>query len=95
VRALPQRILIERGGGPGGETLRAELDPANLPADVGGAISQLLGETRSPAADDEPGESAYDVVLDYGDHTERLRYDEDELSDDVRGALDAQLKQAG
>jgi len=87
--------LIERGGGPGGETLRAELDPANLPADVGGAISQLLGETRSPAADDEAVDTAYDVVLDYGDHEERLRYADNELPGAIREALDARLKSAG
>lgn len=91
MRARPQRILIERGGGPGGGTLRAEIDPANMPADVAGAISQLLDETRPPAADDEAGDTAYDVVLDYGDHDERLRYDEAELSDDVRAALDSRL----
>jgi Emfourin len=92
VRARPQRIVIERGGGPGGETLRAEIDPANMPADVAGAISQLLDETRSPASDDEPGDNAYDVVLDYGDHSERLRYDEDELPEPTREALDARLE---
>ena len=92
MRARPQRILIERGGGPGGETLRAEIDPANMPADVAGAISHLLDETHPPAGDTSPeDESTYDVVLDYGDRSERLRYDEAELADDVRAALDSRL----
>ena len=84
--------MIERGGGPGGETLRAELDPANMPADIAGAISRLLDETRTPTADDEAGDTAYDVVLDYGDHSERLRYDDEELPGDVREALNARLE---
>lgn len=95
MRALPQRILIERGGGSGGETLRAQLDPTNLPADLAGPFTRLLDETHPPAADDEPEVTAYDVVLDYGDHEERLRYDEAELPGPIREALDAQLKQAG
>ena len=81
MRARPQRIVIERGG------LRAEVDPA--------VVVTLLDETRPPIDDAAAGDSAYDVVLDYGDHEERLRYEEDELSSDVRDALDAQLKQAG
>lgn len=95
MRARPQRILIERGGGPGGETLRAELDPSSIPPDVASAISRLLDETRPPAADDEAGDTAYDVVLDYGDHRERLRYDDEELPDDIRQALDARLTLGG
>jgi hypothetical protein len=92
VRARPQRIVIERGGGPGGETLRAEIDPANMPADVAGALSRLLDETHPPADDTPPeDETTYDVVLDYGDRSERLRYDEAELADDVRAALDSRL----
>jgi hypothetical protein len=83
VRARPQRILIERGG------LRAEVDPVNL-----GVIGRLLDETRPPADDDEAGDTSYDVVLDYGDRSERLRYDEGELDDDVRAALDARLDAA-
>jgi hypothetical protein len=94
VRARPQRILIERGGGPEGETLRAEIDPANMPADLSASISRLLDELRPPAEDDEPGDTAYDIVLDYGDRLERLRYDEDELGDDIRAALDARLEPA-
>jgi hypothetical protein len=35
------------------------------------------------------------VVLDYGDHEERLRYDEEELPTHIRESLDAQLKQPG
>jgi hypothetical protein len=81
VRAQPQRIVIERGG------LRAEVDPA--------VVVALLDETRPPVDDDEALDTAYDVVLDYGDHEERLRYSDDELPGDVREALDAQLKQAG
>jgi hypothetical protein len=90
VRARPQRIVIERGG------LRAEVDPASMPQDVAGALSRLLDETR-PAEDPdaEAVEAAYDVVLDYGDHRERLRYGEDELPVDVRVALDARLKSGG
>lgn len=66
-----------------------------MPADVAGAISQLLDETHTPTEETAPeDESTYDVVLDYGDHSERLRYDEAELADDVRAALDARL-QAG
>jgi hypothetical protein len=92
VRARPQRILIERGGGPGGGTLRAEIDPANVPAEVQGALSRLLDEAKAPAPDAPPEDAAtYDVVLDYGDRTERLRYDEAELADDVRSALDSRL----
>jgi hypothetical protein len=87
VRARPQRIVIERGG------LRAEVDPANIPQDVAGAISRLLDETRPALAPDAPAEeAAYDVVLDYGDHHERLRFGEDELPGDVREALDARLE---
>jgi hypothetical protein len=80
VRARPQRIVIERGG------LRAEVDPAH--------VASLLDETRS-AADDEAGDATYDVVLDYGDHEERLRYDEAELPDHIREVLDTHLKRAG
>jgi len=47
---------------------------------------------RTPTADDEAGDTAYDVVLDYGDHSERLRYDDEELPGDVREALDARLE---
>lgn len=87
MRALPERIVIERG------ELRAEVDPANMPQDVAGAISRLLDETRPPAAPEaEADEAAYDVVLDYGDHRERLRYGEDELPGDVREALDSRLR---
>jgi hypothetical protein len=81
VRARPQRIVIERGG------LRAEVDPS--------VVVTLLDETRPPAGDEAASGDAYDVVLDYGDHEERLRYEEDELPSDVREALDAQLNQAG
>lgn len=96
MRARPQRIVIERGGGPGGEALRAEIDPANMPADVAGAIAQLLDETRTPADATAPEDDAtYDVVLDYGDRSERLRYDESELPGDVRAALDARLETGG
>ena len=77
MRARPQRILIERGG------LRAEVDPADVVA--------LLDETRPPVEDDKAVDSAYDVVLDYGDHEERLRYDVEELSGELREALDALL----
>jgi hypothetical protein len=95
VRARPQRIVIERGGGPGGEKLHAEIDPANMPADVAGAISRLLDEIRTPAEATAPeDDTTYDVVLDYGDRSERLRYDEAELPEDVRAALDSRL-QAG
>jgi hypothetical protein len=97
VRARPQRIVIERGGGPDREPLRAEIDPANIPADVAGAISRLLDETRSAEPADAPvvDETTYDVVLDYGDRRERLRYDEAELPGEVRDALDARLHAAG
>lgn len=81
MRARPQRIVIERGG------LRAEVDPADVVA--------LLDEMRPPVDDDEALDSAYDVVLDYGDHEERLRYDDEELPADIRESLDAQLKRAG
>lgn len=95
MRARPQRIVIERGGGPGGETLRAEIDPANMPADIAASISQLLDEARPPVTDDGPSGTAYDIVLDYGDRRDRLRYDEDELSGDILVALDARLKPSG
>jgi hypothetical protein len=78
VRARPQRIVIERGG------LRAEVDPADVVA--------LLDETHPPVDDDKATDSAYDVVLDYGDHSERLRYDDDELPGEIREALDARLE---
>jgi len=81
VRARPQRIVIERGG------LRAEVDPA--------VVFALLDETRPAVDDDKALDSAYDVVLDYGDHEERLRYDEDELPTHIRESLDARLKQPG
>ena len=77
MRARPQRIVIERGG------LRAEVDPAD--------VSTLLDELRPPVDDDTASDSAYDVVLDYGDREERLRYEEDELSEDIREVLDARL----
>jgi hypothetical protein len=95
MRARPQRILIERGGGRGGETLRAEVDPANMPADIAAAMSRLLDEARPPVADDAAGDTAYDIVLDYGERRERLRYDDGELSGDIRVALDACLRQSG
>jgi hypothetical protein len=81
VRALPQRIVLERGG------LRAELDQATA--------ASLLDETRPPVDDDEAVDTAYDIVLDYGDHDERLRYADHELAPDLRDQLDAKLKQAG
>jgi hypothetical protein len=81
VRARPQRILIERGG------LRTEVDPAD--------VVELLDEWQPPVDDDKAVDSAYDVVLDYGDHQERLRFDDEELPSNVREALDARLKQAG
>lgn len=85
--------MIERGGGSGGEALRTEVDPANMPADVAGAISRLLDETHAPTPEAAPvDETTYDIVLDYGDRSERLRYDQTELSDDVRAALDSRLK---
>jgi len=95
MRARPQRILIERGAGPGGQTLRAEIDPANMPADIASSISRLLDEGRPPVTDDEASDTAYDIVLDYGDRRERLRYDEDELSGDILLALDARLNPSG
>jgi hypothetical protein len=78
VRARPQRIVIERAG------LRAEVDPADVVA--------LLDETRPPVDDDKALDSAYDVVLDYGDHEERLRFDDEELPGEIREALDARLE---
>ena len=78
MRARPQRIVIERGG------LRAEVDPAD--------VVVLLDEMRPPVDDDRASDSAYDVVLDYGDRQERLRYEEEELPSDIREALDARLK---
>jgi hypothetical protein len=78
VRARPQRIFLERGG------LRAEVDPADVLA--------LLNEARPAVHDDKALDSAYDVVLDYGDHRERLRYEDDELSGELREALDARLE---
>jgi hypothetical protein len=87
VRARPQRIVIERGG------LRAEVDPANMPQEVAGALSRLLDEMRPTEEPDAVAEeAAYDVVLDYGDHRERLRYGEAELPGDVRETLDARLE---
>lgn len=81
MRARPQRILIERGG------LRTEVDPAD--------VVELLDEWQPPVDDDKAVDSAYDVVLDYGDHQERLRFDDEELPSNIREALDARLKQAG
>jgi hypothetical protein len=81
VRARPQRIVIERGG------LRAEVDPAD--------VVTLLDELRPPVDDDTASDSAYDVVLDYGDHQQRLRYNDDELPDDIRETLDARLESGG
>lgn len=78
MRTRPQRIVIERGG------LRAEVDVADVVA--------LLDETRPPVDDDEAVDSAYDVVLVYGDREERLRFDEDELPGEIREALDARLE---
>ena len=81
MRARPQRIVIERGG------LRAEVEPA--------VVAALLDELRPPVDDDMASDYAYDVVLDYGDRQERLRYNEEELPADIREALDAHLKRAG
>jgi hypothetical protein len=94
VRARPQRIAIERGGRLEEQPRRVEIDPANMPPGVAGALSRLLDETRPPAAPDAPppDESTYDVVLDYGERRERLRYSEAELPDDVRTALDSLLE---
>ena len=78
MRTRPQRIVIERGG------LRAEVDPADVVA--------LLDETRALVDDDKPVDSAYDVVLDYGDHEERLRFDDEELPGEIRETLDARLE---
>jgi hypothetical protein len=87
MRARPQRIVIERGG------LRTEVDPANIPQDLAGAINRLLDEMRRPEEPDaEAEDTAYDVILDYGDHVERLRYDETELPGEVREALDSHLE---
>ena len=58
-------------------------------------MAALLDETRPPVADDEAVDTAYDVVLDYGDREERLRYADDELPSAIRDQLDAKLKQAG
>ena len=85
--------VIERGGGPGGETLRAEIDPANMPAGHCRRRSASCSTRRGrPWTDDRPSGTAYDIVLDYGDRDERLRYDEDELPGDIRVALDARLE---
>ncbi|HKG43432.1 MAG TPA: hypothetical protein VKB10_04230 [Gaiellaceae bacterium] len=92
MRARPQRIFIERGGRSGGETLRAELDSAS--PDVARALARLLDEAHPPT-DDEPEDASYDLVLDYGDHEERLRYDDEELPADVRATLDARLEPGG
>ena len=78
MRARPQRILLERGG------LRAEVEPADVVA--------LLDETRPPVDDDKALDAAYDIVLDYGDHEERLRYEDEELPVEIREALDARLE---
>ena len=78
MRTRPQRIVIERGG------LRAEVDLADVVA--------LLDETRPPVDDDKAVDSAYDVVLDYGDHEERLRFDDEELPGEIRETLDARLE---
>jgi hypothetical protein len=78
VRARPQRIFLERGA------LRAEVDPADVLA--------LLDEARPAVHDDKALDSAYDVVLDYGDHSERLRYEDEELSGELREALDERLE---
>jgi hypothetical protein len=86
VRARPQRIVIERGG------LRTEVDPANMPQGIAGAITRLLDELRPPEEPDaEAEDTAYDVILDYGDRLERLRYHEAELPGEVREALDSCL----
>lgn len=96
MRARPQRIVIERGGGADRQPLRAEIDPANIPQDVAAAISRLLDETKPPVSPDAPRvDDAYDVVLDYGDRSERLRYSEAELPADVRAALDSRLAPGG
>jgi hypothetical protein len=78
VRARPQRILLERGG------LRVEVGPAD--------VLVLLDEARPAVHDDKALDSAYDVVLDYGDHRERLRYEDEELPGEIREALDARLE---
>jgi hypothetical protein len=93
VRARPERIEIERGGGSGEQALRAVVDPARMSPDVAGAISRLLDELRPPAPPDapEPDRATYDVVLDYGDRRERLRYADTELPGDVRAVLDSLL----
>jgi hypothetical protein len=64
-----------------------------MPPDVAAAISRLLDETRPPAPPDAPAadDRTYDVVLDYGERRERLRYDAAELPGDVREVLDSLL----
>jgi len=86
MRAKPQRIRIEGGGAEGG----ADVDPAAMPA----ALTWLFDELRAPAPPGaaEPAAGTYDVVLDYGDRSERLRYAADELPDEVRAALDSVLR---
>jgi hypothetical protein len=48
--------------------------------------------SAEPDAEGEAEDTAYDVILDYGDRLERLRYDETELSGEVREALDSCLE---
>jgi hypothetical protein len=97
MRVRPQRIRIERSGGPGGVVLHAEIDPARMPPDVAAAVSRLLDETRPPAPPGAPEghDETYEVVLDYGDRQERLRYDAAELPGDVREVLDSLVGAAG
>jgi hypothetical protein len=73
--------------------LRAEVDPASMPVDVAGAISRLLDELRPPAPPGAPppDPATYDVVLVYGERSERLRYGEADLPNDVRAVLDSLL----
>lgn len=64
-----------------------------MPRDVAGAITRLLDEMRPVEGPDaEAQDTAYDVILDYGDRLERLRYDETELPGDIREALDSRLE---
>ena len=67
-----------------------------MPQDVAGAISRLLDEKHLPEEPEARAvETAYDIVLDYGDHRERLRYGQDELPGDVREAFYSRLRAGG
>lgn len=92
MRARPEAIEIERSGVDGGQTRRAQIDPARMTPEVARAIAVVTDEIRPSHGATPPGgpdRLSYDIVLRYEGTSERLSYGEEELPDYVRATLDA------